>query len=192
MLLAGSLVLSALCPPPLARSSLWRPPLARSPLWRPPLARMDAGSGEGPLPPKALTRVLTSAQHLDALLEIYDEHSSSFNTVHVATFWHVAGRLTRRQGSGRDASKALRSLRHPSRLLTMRSLERAGERELSAIAWGVASAGIHARVWPELWRTLSARAMDQLQRELSSYEDLQPAGDVATNGWTTQGLANLA
>lgn len=143
-------------------------------------ARASAGAA------RALTRTLSRADSVEHLLGLYDEHGEALNSVHVATFWHTAGRLTRAHKTSKEASRALRGSRHPSRAQTIRFIGHSDERQLSGIAWGAASAGLDQATWPALWPAVTSAATDQLR-----LQEGRAAGDEA-GGWTTQGLANLA
>ena len=131
--------------------------------------------------PKIITSLLTSSRSTVELLLLYDEHGAAFNRVHLSAFWNMMGKHARREAAGGNLNRL--PSRHPARAHTLGVIRDTSERELSAIAWGAAAAGLDTHKWPNLWPRVADRAVDELSR--------QHAGHAGA-AWTTKGLATLA
>ena len=148
--------------------------------------------------PGRLTFLLSKAENVPVLLALQSDHADRFNVVHLASFWHRAGKLVRGSRSDRSAFLGLQYV--PARLATLRAVPQTGPRELTALAWGAASASVDSTTWPELWAALSAHAQLLLLHEdeptpSPSRQQLQqePPQDPPQQGrFTSQGLSNTA
>eukprot|EP00316_Scyphosphaera_apsteinii_P020110 CAMPEP_0119304620 /NCGR_PEP_ID=MMETSP1333-20130426/5796_1 /TAXON_ID=418940 /ORGANISM="Scyphosphaera apsteinii, Strain RCC1455" /LENGTH=638 /DNA_ID=CAMNT_0007307539 /DNA_START=201 /DNA_END=2117 /DNA_ORIENTATION=- len=91
-----------------------------------------------PLGPRQISRLITKSSGVEALLEIYRQHSHAFDEWHVGSFWHTLGKHAR----GCSISEAHALALAPAREELMPTLTNFSARSLANIAHGIANSGL--------------------------------------------------